>query len=1308
MAKNIRKFKLESEFISVYNGDEYIEPWVSLCTETSGVAYDKVYLKEIEIKNLKMVGNVPASGATVNKDNCTYVVNAVYSNYSREDITEQAEVTGSLVVEASQVEQSHLAGVLTLTATYLGKEASASVKVYQEAFVPSITVITIDNLTWNVDIPSSGGTANKDNCTYTITAHYNVEGMTEDVTELASVTGSLVVEASQEGERHAAGTLTLTAEYSGITGSADVIVYQEEYSNYLKFNILSGGNIAFGNMLLGDGGTPTPLTIEYKKNDGEWTSLTSTLLDTSSSAETLEDLVNSFSSKFSVDAGDVVKFRGNNQAYASLENNEFNIFLSTASFNVEGNIMSLIDKNNFDSLKELTTPATFTYLFSGCHGLISAENLLLPATTLADYCYYGMFFNALGFGYGMALTTAPKLPATTLAEYCYDHMFYGCTNLETAPSVLPATTLTNACYQYMFDHCTSLTQAPELPATTLATHCYENMFQNCKSLTTVPAIGNSTTIMADYACKNMFGYCTSLTQAPELPATTLASKCYYSMFVSCTSLTTVPAIGNSTTIMADYACASMFSGCTSLTTAPELPATTLASYCYLGMFADCTSLTTAPELPATTLASYCYRGMFAGCTKLTQAPELPATTLASYCYSSMFSNCTSLTTAPALPATTLTSGCYNNMFSYCTSLTTAPELPATTLAQYCYHKMFAGCRNLNYIKCLATNISTTGHTNGWVYGVAGTGTFVKNPDMLSWTIGDNGIPSNWKIRDPYIPYTADTSTVAESGEVRTITLDITDLVASSIAIDIEGASDVTYIYDNGVITVTFPENESTARDIAVSINAETVDGEILKTKIMFNQGITLRSTPLTFNITSGGTIMWITSNTALTRAIEYSKNGGEWTSITSNTGSSAPSIPVDAGDIVKFRGDNAAYSAGSSKYCSFGSSTPDLRFNAYGNIMSLVESTDFKNLETFAIQSAFTGLFSGCTSLVEADELLLPAETLASCCYNSMFQGCTSLAQAPALPAITLASKCYYSMFVGCKSLTTVPAIGNSATTMKASACTLMFSGCTSLTTAPELPATTLAIYCYYDMFFGCTNLTQAPELPATTLATHCYRGMFFGCTNLTQAPELPATTLASDCYGYMFNGCSSLTKAPALPAETLEYGCYGNMFSGCTSLTTAPELPATTLADFCYCGMFQGCTSLEQAPELPATTLATHCYESMFQNCKSLTTAPELPATTLATHCYGYMFQNCKSLTTAPTLPATRLTIACYIYMFKGCTSLNCIKCLATNISASSCTGDWVNGVAASGTFVKNPDMLSWTTGVHGIPSGWTVQDAS
>ena len=80
-----------------------------------------------------------------------------------------------------------------------------------------------------------------------------------------------------------------------------------------------------------------------------------------------------------------------------------------------------------------------------------------------------------------SLTQAPALPATTLANYCYYNMFSDCTSLTKAP-VLPATALAPNCYSNMFAGCTSLTQAPALPATTLASSCYNGMFYGCTSL----------------------------------------------------------------------------------------------------------------------------------------------------------------------------------------------------------------------------------------------------------------------------------------------------------------------------------------------------------------------------------------------------------------------------------------------------------------------------------------------------------------------------------------------------------------------------------------------------------------------------------------------------------------------------------------------------------------------------------------------------------------------------------------------------------------------------------------------------------
>ena len=230
----------------------------------------------------------------------------------------------------------------------------------------------------------------------------------------------------------------------------------------------------------------------------------------------------------------------------------------------------------------------------------------------------------------------------------------------------------------------------------------------------------------------------------------------------------------------------------------------------------------------------------------------------------------------------------------------------------------------------------------------------------------------------------------------------------------------------------------------------------------------------------------------------------------------------------------------------------------------------------------------------------------------------------------------------------------------------------------PTCESTTIPINgCFEALFANCV-VQEAGELqlPATTLTEGCYASMFLGCTRLMYAPALPATTLAADCYFTMFMNTDLIT-APTLPATTLASRCYYRMFEGCTRPSfTAPALPATTLATECYYGMFQGCTSLATAPELPATTLTESCYRDMFYGCTSLTTAPELPATTLTTSCYDSMFRNCSSLQS--------ITVAF--------TSWN-----ITN------TNNWVNGVAASGTF-NCPDGLNIQHGNSHIPNGWRV----
>lgn len=231
----------------------------------------------------------------------------------------------------------------------------------------------------------------------------------------------------------------------------------------LTFEILSDGNILWKNI-----SNANALSIDYKINNGNWTSITSTTSGT---------IIN-------VSSGDILQFIGNNSSYGTATN-KYCYFASTANFLAKGNIMSLINSANFSNLTVLSTYYTFTHLFTDCKNLIDAGKLILPALELSGYCYANMFESCTN------LVNAPKLPATTLATFCYSTMFSSCTSLINAPE-LPATTLATYCYRYMFNNCDSLTIAPTLPATSLKTMCYDSMFFGANNIKYIKAMFTTT------------------------------------------------------------------------------------------------------------------------------------------------------------------------------------------------------------------------------------------------------------------------------------------------------------------------------------------------------------------------------------------------------------------------------------------------------------------------------------------------------------------------------------------------------------------------------------------------------------------------------------------------------------------------------------------------------------------------------------------------------------------------------------------------------------------------------------------------
>lgn len=102
-----------------------------------------------------------------------------------------------------------------------------------------VTAVTLENLAWVTDVPSSGGTADSANCSFDVYAYYD-SGKRRKVNKDAVISGSLVVPATTAETREMVGTLTLTVSYSGFTDSDSVDVYQAAVQTFLPYVIFTG------------------------------------------------------------------------------------------------------------------------------------------------------------------------------------------------------------------------------------------------------------------------------------------------------------------------------------------------------------------------------------------------------------------------------------------------------------------------------------------------------------------------------------------------------------------------------------------------------------------------------------------------------------------------------------------------------------------------------------------------------------------------------------------------------------------------------------------------------------------------------------------------------------------------------------------------------------------------------------------------------------------------------------------------------------------------------------------------------------
>ena len=486
----------------------------------------KVKIMPVEVESISLsktelelfVGDSETITATINPENATNKQVTWSSSDSRIATVNEGSITG--VKE----------GNVVITAKAGSKAASCSVTVTKQ-YVP-VQSIVLSKTTLSL----------VEHGTEVLTAKVIPENASEqDITwDSSDRTVATVINGKVTAVKE--GSATITARVGQISASCSVQVFKQgdPHLNYLTFEIVEGGYLRVECLSRDD--------YEYSDDGGiTWKSLTK---------KQIVDQWGYGGSRYHYYAvtpyfykDDIVLFRGDrSSATDSEQNTSLQFEESTASFNVSGNVTSLIKKDGFANLQY----SRFPHLFDNTN-VVSAENLILP-TPNADGCFQFMFSGC------KKLTSAPPLNGTTLTNACYRKMFAGCVNLVSIPSVLPAQVMAENCYSGMFSGCSSLTYAPKLPSTRLSISCYESMFQGCSKLTSAPEL--PAMVMAKSCYESMFQNCSSLKNPPALPATTLAESCYSRMFQSCVLIER----------------------------APVLPSEELAQYCYYGMFFDCNKL----------------------------------------------------------------------------------------------------------------------------------------------------------------------------------------------------------------------------------------------------------------------------------------------------------------------------------------------------------------------------------------------------------------------------------------------------------------------------------------------------------------------------------------------------------------------------------------------------------------------------------------------------------------------------------------------------------------------------------------------
>ena len=249
------------------------------------------------------------------------------------------------------------------------------------------------------------------------------------------------------------------------------LVYEKSTSipDYLCFTALEAGQFT---LTIPAAVTPTYLSyVEWSKDGRTWTRLT------------VDDTAQSVTTPI-IPVGGKVYWRGSGSRMAyDYSANKYSVFSSTGTFDVSGDLRSLLFSDDFENVATTNQRYCFTGLFYGA-SVVNASNLRLALTgnSAYMYCFRGC----------TQLLHAPALmEGNTIMQWQFHSTYDGCTNLVTGTDLQATSVGVRGCY-YTYKSCTSLVKAPNISSiTTIGNGGLSAMFHGCSSLTYIKCLATS-------------------------------------------------------------------------------------------------------------------------------------------------------------------------------------------------------------------------------------------------------------------------------------------------------------------------------------------------------------------------------------------------------------------------------------------------------------------------------------------------------------------------------------------------------------------------------------------------------------------------------------------------------------------------------------------------------------------------------------------------------------------------------------------------------------------------------------------------